>query len=58
MLFRSIDHLAAKYYNDDTYWWVIALCNNIAYPFASGGFTIGRKLKIPVDVNSILDKLQ
>lgn len=52
-----IDHLAAKFFNDDQYWWVIALANGIAYPFASGGFRVGRILKIPLDVKDVLDKI-
>jgi len=52
-----LDHLAARYFGDDEYWWVIALVNGINYPFASGGLVPGRTLKIPYDVNDILGKL-
>lgn len=52
-----IDHLAAKFFNDDQYWWVIALANGINYPFSSGGFKPGRLLKIPLDVKDVLDKI-
>ncbi len=52
-----IDHLAAKFFNDDQYWWVIALSNGINYPFSSGGFKPGRLLKIPLDVKDVLDKI-
>ena len=52
-----LDHLAAKFFNDETYWWVIALVNNIDYPFASGGLVPGRTLKIPFDVKDVLDKV-
>lgn len=52
-----LDHLAARFYNDDSYWWIIALANNINYPFASGGLIPGRVLQIPVDPKSILNQL-
>lgn len=52
-----LDHLAAKYFNDDGYWWIIAISNNIAYPFASGGLVPGRILKIPFNVQDVLDKI-
>ncbi|MHB8407970.1 MAG: baseplate wedge protein 53 [Acidiferrobacterales bacterium] len=52
-----IDHLAAKFYNDESYWWVIALCNNINYPFQSGGFKPGVTLSIAVNVKDILDQI-
>lgn len=52
-----IDHLAAKFLNDDQYWWVIAMSNGINYPFSSGGFKPGRVLKIPLDVKDVLDKI-
>lgn len=52
-----LDHLAAKQYGEDQYWWVIALVNDINYPFASGGLIPGRLLKIPMNVRDILDKI-
>lgn len=52
-----LDHLAARYYNEDQYWWVIALVNKINYPFASGGLKPGKVLKIPVNVRDIFDKI-
>lgn len=52
-----LDHLAARYLGDDQYWWVIALVNDINYPFASGGLVPGRILKVPNDVNDILGKI-
>jgi hypothetical protein len=54
---ERLDHLAAKYFNEDEYWWVIALVNGINYPFASGGLVPGRVLKIPVDVKEVFAKL-
>lgn len=52
-----LDHLASRFFGDDQYWWVIALCNNIIYPFASGGLIPGRILKIPLDHKDIFNKL-
>lgn len=52
-----LDHLAAKFFGEDRYWWVIALVNNINYPFASGGLIPGKTLKIPLQVQSVLDKI-
>lgn len=52
-----LDHLAAKFFGDDSYWWIIALVNNIKWPFASGGLSPGVRLKIPMNVNDVLDKI-
>ncbi len=52
-----LDHLAGKYFGDEGYWWVIALCNGISYPFASGGLSPGTRLRIPFDVQDVLDKV-
>lgn len=52
-----LDHLAAKFLGDDQYWWIIALVNEINYPFPSGGLVSGRILKIPKQASDVLDKL-
>lgn len=52
-----LDHLAARFFGEDQYWWVIALVNGIDYPFASGGLTPGTLLKIPLSAQAILDKV-
>lgn len=52
-----IDHLAARFLNDENLWWIIALGNGIIYPFSSGGFVPGRELKIPLDAKDVLDKV-
>ncbi len=52
-----LDHLAARFFGDDSYWWIIALVNGINYPFASGGLTPGRTLRIPSNVRDVLDKV-
>lgn len=52
---ERLDILAARYYGDDEYWWVIALANRIQTPF---GLTVGTKLRIPLDPKSIVSKVQ
>lgn len=52
-----LDHLAAKHFGDEGYWWVIALVNNIVYPFASGGLIPGKVLLIPESVQDVLEKI-
>jgi len=52
-----LDHLAAKFFGDESYWWVIAMVNNITYPFASGGLIPGTVLLIPKQVSDVLDKI-
>ena len=54
---ERVDHLASRFFNDEGYWWVICLCNNIDYPFASGGLVPGKKLRIPFDVKDVLNKI-
>lgn len=49
--FDRLDQLAAKHLGDGTYWWVIALINNIDWMFK---FDEGQIIKIPVDVNDVL----
>ena len=51
---ERLDHLAARYFGEDQYYWIIALVNGIANPLA---LTPGRKLLIPTDVKQIIDKL-
>ena len=48
-----LDHLAARYLNDEAYWWTIALVNNIVLPFIEPG----TKLRIPFDIREVLDRL-
>ena len=52
-----VDNLAARFYGDESYWWVICLVNGVSYPFASGGLTPGRALKVPYDAKDVLDRL-
>lgn len=52
-----LDHLAARFFGEDQYWWIIALVNGINYPFASGGLVPGTVLKIPDSADDILKKI-
>lgn len=52
-----IDHLAARFLNDESLWWIIALGNGIIWPFSSGGFAPGVEIKIPLDPKDVLDKV-
>lgn len=52
-----VDHLAARFLNDENLWWVICLGNKIVYPFSSGGFRPGREIDIPVDAKDVVDKV-
>lgn len=50
-----LDRMANKYYNDDQYWWVIAIANNISYPL---GIKVGTVIRIPTSVEPVLKKLE
>lgn len=54
MVGDRLDNLAHKYYGRASYWWIIARANNIG----NGDFTvpIGKQLRIPQDVTSIIDE--
>lgn len=49
-----IDHLAAKFYNEDAYWWIIAIANDILWPLA---IEPGTTLRIPLDPRDIFSKI-
>lgn len=51
---ERFDHLASRYFDEEEYWWVIALVNKITYPF---GLAPGTVLKIPVSVSDVVDKI-
>jgi hypothetical protein len=48
-----LDNLAWKYYKDTTLWWIIARANNLGKGDLS--VTKGQQLRIPSDINKILD---
>lgn len=49
--FDRLDNLAAKYLGDGSYWWVIAIMNNLEWAFK---FDEGDILLIPIDVQDVL----
>lgn len=51
---ERLDVIAHKYLHDDKYWWVLALINNIDYPF---GLPAGTVIKIPYDVKEVFKKI-
>lgn len=51
-----LDLLAQKYYNDTRKWWIIATANNIND--ATFYVEPGKQLRIPSDINAILNDLQ
>ena len=51
-----LDNLAHKYYNDVSLWWIIAKANNL--DSAHIGLEVGKQIRIPMDIESILNKLK
>ena len=49
--FERLDRLAHRHLGDGTYWWIIALMNDIDWVF---GFEAGDLIKIPVDIQDVL----
>ena len=51
-----LDLLAAKYYGDPTYWWVISVANNLND--ASLSIESGKQLRIPGNLASVLSEFK
>jgi|TARA_Y100000034_G_scaffold129587_1_gene186335 hypothetical protein len=51
-----LDNLAHKYYGDVSLWWIIAKANNL--DAAHIGLEVDKQIRIPVDINLILDALR
>ena len=51
-----LDNLAYKYYNDVSLWWIIAKANNLDE--AHIGLEVDNQIRIPMDIEPILNKLQ
>jgi hypothetical protein len=51
-----LDNLAQKYYKDVSLWWIIAKANNLDE--AHIGLTLDEQIRIPVDIELILDELR
>jgi hypothetical protein len=49
-----LDRLAFSYYNDEGYWWVIALANGVLWPL---GIAPGTKLLVPLDLAEFLRRV-
>lgn len=49
--FDRLDNLAYTHLGDGSYWWVIAMMNNIEWPFK---FEEGQILEIPTDIKEVL----
>lgn len=49
--FDRLDNLAAKFFGDGTYWWILAVVNNIDWAF---NFQPGQIIQIPIDVQDVL----
>ena len=51
-----LDNLAHKYYGDVSLWWIIAKANNL--DTAEIGLNVEKQIRIPVDIEPILNKLK
>jgi len=46
-----LDTLASRYLGDGTYWWIIALINDIDFPW---DFASGAIIRIPISLDEVL----
>ncbi len=51
-----LDLLAAKYYGDPTYWWIISVANNLND--ASLAIEVGKQLRIPGNLSNVLTEFE
>ena len=51
-----LDNLAYKYYGNVSLWWIIAKANNL--DAAHIGLEVDNQIRIPIDIQPILDKLK
>ncbi len=51
-----LDNLAQKYYDDVSLWWIIAKANNL--DAAHIGLEVDKQIRIPIDIDSIINKLK
>jgi hypothetical protein len=51
-----LDLLASKYYGNASYWWIISVANNLNDTSLS--IEPGRQLRIPSDINSVLNEFE
>ena len=46
-----LDKLALQYYNNSSYWWIIAKANGIGFGYS---VDIGQQLRIPTRIESVI----
>lgn len=51
-----LDLLASKYYGNPTYWWIIAVANNLND--ASLSIPVGKQLRIPGNLTRVLTEFE
>lgn len=51
-----LDLLASRYYGNPTYWWIIAVANNLND--ASLSIEIGKQLRIPGNVTAVINEFE
>lgn len=52
---ERVDQIAARYYGESEYYWIVCLANEIMFPL---DISPGDKLRIPTDLKAVLDRLQ
>jgi nucleoid-associated protein YgaU len=50
---ERLDTISKKFFRDPKYWWVIAIANNISFPFGDET-KAGTIIRIPSNVNNVL----
>lgn len=51
-----LDLLASRYYGNPTYWWIIAVANNLND--ASLSIEVGKQLRIPGNVTAVINEFE
>lgn len=51
---ERLDTIAAKYFGESEYYWVLSVLNGIKFAF---DVTNGTKIRVPVDLKAALDRL-
>ena len=51
-----LDLLASRYYGNSTYWWIIAVANNLND--ASLSIEVGKQLRIPGNVTAVINEFE
>jgi hypothetical protein len=53
---ERIDKIAAKYYGDGSYWWIICLANDLISPLQK--IEDGTSIRIPSSVELVIEKIK